>query len=187
MKKYQRFIDNIRETLDRVCLWEKKYAAVLVTKSDQILAEGGFNSLFRPDELAFRDHVREDRSMDFDLVKEFAHKSYAYLDREHGIVSSLSGMFEDFTSIAIAAYGMNINPFTDELLAMPGEQNSDHEYLPSMVELPFLWTAAVLGLIQATKTVDEWVPPKKIGPVTIRSGYYVRYLAQVSRRELFVK
>ena len=56
-----------------------------------------------------------------------------------------------------------------------------------MVELPFLWTAAELGLVPATKIVEEWIPPKKIGPITVRPGYAERRLMQVSQKELFVK
>lgn len=181
-------MENIGQTLAQVCLEGKKNAAVLVTKSDLILGKGGFDSLFRPDEHAFRDYVREDGAMDFDHEKQFSHKAYEYLDQAHGIIATISGMFEDYTSFAVAAYGMNVNPIEDDdIRAMMGDNLHDAEKNPSMVELPFLWTAAELGLIPATKVVEEWIPPKKIGPIIVKPGYYVQRLVQVSQKELFVK
>ena len=181
-------MENIGQTLSQVCLEGKKNAAILVTKSDLILGKGGFDSLFRPDEHAFRDYVREDGAMDFDHEKEFSQKAFQYLDQAHGIIATISGMFEDYTTFAVAAYGMNVNPIEDDdIRIMMGENLLDAEKNPSMVELPFLWTAAELGLVPATKIVEEWIPPKKIGPITVRPGYAERRLMQVSQKELFVK
>ena len=72
-------------------------------------------------------------------------------------------MFARYTTFAVAAYGSPVP--SEEAMGWYGALKRDgfddddglpKELMPSMIELPFLWTLATLGIIGAEKTVPEY-------------------------------
>lgn len=145
---------NIRKTMEAVCLDGKKNAAVLVTMSDTILEQDSKSRLFRPEIEIFQDYLKPrlgtDFALDFDATNEFMKASQEYLDKARNIGATMTGMFENYRTFAVAAYGKAISDDDlDQFIEEDYVEDSSSDFVatPSMVELPFLWTLSVLGII----------------------------------------
>lgn len=178
-----RVLANVRKTMAAVCSQGKKNAAVLITKADTILNQDR-QMLFRPNERVMERYITPSGCLNFQAAKEFTGRSYAYLKRQGKIAETMKEMFARFTAFAVAAYGSPVP--SEEAMgwygALKGDGFDDDDYrprelMPSMIELPFLWTLATLGIIGAEKTVPEYRQVKK-GSVfrrqyeTVIAGYH---------------
>lgn len=180
-------MENIGMTLEQVCMNEKKNAAVLITKSDLILGNSNVEGLFRPEEHAFTDYVN-DGGLDFDHELQFAQKSFAYLNEARGIVATINGMFRNYTTFAVAAYGTNVSPIdVDVIQDLLQGFGGDREKRPSMVELPFLWTLAALDLIPAYKKYYETIPEKRFLGIIVKPEEVIEHIVKVTGNELYTK
>lgn len=125
---------------------EKKPACIIVTQSDLIDKEDPQYGLYRPETHVMEEYLLEDHSLDLTKASGFAERTRDFVDQMPNFRLSLEGVVEGFSMFAVASYGFDVsNPV---ILA-------DHKIRPSMVELPFLWTLAKLGIIEATKVSTE--------------------------------
>lgn len=161
--------------------------ATLITCSDRIGGEFDlFHSEFNP--FSGRDNpmrslgektndentpwVTESGELYYSNMLWFIENTFKYLNQkdEQNLPESIENIFGPFTPFAVASYGRDIdNPFSEEE-GLPK---------PSMIEGPFLWTLAVLGIIPAYKEREvEWEETIGWGPfkrtVTYREVRNVR-------------
>ena len=125
---------------------EKKPACIIVTQSDLIDKEDPQYGLYRPETNVIEEYLLEDYSLDLTKTSGFAEKTRAFVDQMPNFRLSLEGVVEGFSMFSAASYGFDVS--SPAILA-------DHKIHPSMVELPFLWTLAKLGIIKATKVSME--------------------------------
>lgn len=96
--------------------------------------------------------VSESGDLYYSNMLWFIQKSFKYLSSEQAqkLPESIESIFGPFTPFAVASYGREIdNPLEVE------EENTVPK--PSMIEGPFLWTLAELGIIPAYKEKEiEW-------------------------------
>lgn len=86
--------------------------------------------------------VDQEGNLYYSNMQWFIKETYEYLNtgNQGGFAQSVSDIFGSFTPFAIASYGKNIGN--------PLREKTDNEMPePSMVEAPFLWTLAVLGIL----------------------------------------
>lgn len=114
-------------------------AGIVVTQSDLISPE---YSLYRPDIDVMREFLLDDYSLDFTKMNEFAKRTGKFIDEMRNFRLSIEGIFEGTTMFSVASYGFDVS---ESILL------SNKKLQPSLVELPFLWTLAKLGLMDATK------------------------------------
>jgi hypothetical protein len=145
---------NIEKTMQAIQMTKKIPAAVLITRSDEANEEYGlFKPGFNPfasskNKMAYLSEkttntpwVNEKGELFYDNMKWFIEKSYNYLKMTPSIPATIENIFGKFTPLAVASYGFSVdNPFADKA-------NDSNLPTPSMIEGPFLWTLAVLGLI----------------------------------------
>ena len=115
---------------------QKKPAAVMVTRSDEIMnAEG----MFSPQTKVMDEYLSGSKLI-YEKLQEHINMANKYMLRVPQIETSLDSVFSGYSVFSVAAYGGNL----DE----PG-----FEMRPSMIELPFLWTLSLLGKIPTEKTL----------------------------------
>lgn len=104
--------------------------------------------------------VSESGELYYSNMLWFIRNSFKYLSSGQGqkLPESIESIFGSFTPFAVASYGKEINnPFAVE------EDNTIPK--PSMIEAPFLWTLAELGIIPAYKEKEvEWEETRGLGP-----------------------
>ena len=118
--------------------------------------------------------VSESGDLYYSNMLWFVENAFKYLSSGQGqrLPESIESIFGAFTPFAVASYGKEINnPFAVE------EDNTIPK--PSMIEGPFLWTLAELGIIPAYKEKEvEWEETIGWGPfkktVTYREVRNVR-------------
>ena len=156
-------IKNIGNTMKAINVHGKIPTAVLITRSDEAKADA---NIFKPKFNPFSTQsapidIIEDKNENtwwvsregylyFDHMKWFIQRSYRYLNQTSELPVSIEDIFGKFTPFAVAAYGFSIdNPYA----------NNSRLPTPSMIEGPFLWSLAVLGIIPAyeerTKIYEE--------------------------------
>lgn len=159
---------NLNHTMAAISQQVKIPAAVLITCSDLIPQHYGlFHDKFNPFESNERKLRTLQRNEDgkvndpagktlpwinsngelyYTNMLWYVNSTYNYLNsKENNTPESIANIFGSFTPFAIASYGKTIdNPLTMGTNTIPS---------PSMVEAPFLWTLAVLGMIPAYKEV----------------------------------
>ena len=104
--------------------------------------------------------VSEAGELYYSNMSWFIQNAYKYLSSESGqkLPESIEAIFGAFTPFAVASYGKEINnPFAVE------DDNSIPR--PSMIEGPFLWTMAELGIIPTyEEKLIQWKEVKGWGP-----------------------
>ena len=123
-------------------------AAILITKSDTIDAKN--EDVYREHFDVFKEYIKDDLFLNFDMIndsgikigmKSFILKSHQQLSRNNSVILAMNSLFKRYSTFAIAAYGTDV----DAVFAKK-------ELHPSMIEAPFLWTLAVLGILPAKST-----------------------------------
>ena len=114
-------------------------ASIVVTQSD-IIKDA---KLFRPQEDVMHEYLLEDHSLDWDKTKAFVEETRHFVDRLNNFKVSIEDTFEGLSMFGVASYGFDVT--TKALI-------TSQTIHPSMVELPFLWTLAVLDLIPVTRS-----------------------------------
>lgn len=168
--KTNEVMGNIQSTFEAVCVDGKKNAVVLVTMSDMIQNQDNNAKLFDPTVNVFAEYLNDENQLDYKKFKEFSDRTFEYLDRARNIMVTVEDMFEKFNAFAVAAYGQEIadvSPGLAELL-----QTERFEAAPSMVELPFIWTLAALGKLQALKMVPVYEKKKILGFIKTDEDVY---------------
>lgn len=145
---------NIEKTMQAIQMNKKIPTAVLITRSDEATEDYGiFNPGFNPfasssrpmkyleEKTVHSPWVNERGALFYNNMKWFIEKSYKYLNISPAIPATIENIFGNFTPLAVASYGFSVdNPFADRA-------NGSDFPNPSMIEAPFLWTLAVLGII----------------------------------------
>ena len=121
---------------------EKVPASIILTQCDLL---GKDYSLFRPDVDVLGEYLIEDNVLDITKMDEYVAETRKYVDQMQTFRLSLEEVFEGFTMFGVSSYGYDVS---QKILL------SDRKISPSMIELPFLWTLAKLGLIDAKRTVE---------------------------------
>ena len=89
--------------------------------------------------------VNEQGALFYSNMKWFVGKSFQYLNLTPAIPATIENIFGDFIPLAVASYGFSVdNPLADKT-------RSSNLPIPSMIEGPFLWTLAALGIIPVYK------------------------------------
>lgn len=105
--------------------------------------------------------VSENGELYYTNMLWFIRNAFQYLDNESkmSLPVTIESIFGSFTPFAVASYGKEINnPFAVE------EDNPIPN--PSMIEAPFLWTLAELGIIPVYREeLFEWEETKGWGPL----------------------
>lgn len=150
---------NLERTMSAINKTKQIPTAVLITCSDLIDARYGlFHDHFNPfagkdNPMYFLDQKNQDTpwvtqsgELYYSNMLWFIQNAYNYLrsNQAQGLPASIENIFGKFTPFAVASYGKAI----DNPLAAEGKNNIP---VPSMIESPFLWTLAVLGLIPVYK------------------------------------
>ena len=149
---------NIEKTMQAIQMTKKIPTAVLITRSDEATEDYGiFNPGFNP--FASSDNpmrylnqknknspwVNEQGALFYSNMKWFVEKSFQYLNLTPAIPATIENIFGDFIPLAVASYGFSVdNPLADKT-------RSSNLPIPSMIEGPFLWTLAALGIIPVYK------------------------------------
>lgn len=144
---------NIRQTMEAISMIKKIPAVVLITRSDEVANHYRlFNASFNPyassqNPMKYFDEknektpwLDENGTLYYDHMKWFIERSANYLDENNNAISAtIQDIFGYFTPFAVASYGFDAdNPYADERDNFPN---------PSMIEGPFLWTLAYLGIL----------------------------------------
>ena len=149
---------NIEKTMQAISMTRKIPTVVLITRSDEATEEYGiFNPGFNPfasknnpmqyleDKTNKTPWVNEKGELFYDNMKWFIEKSYRYLNLTPAIPATIENIFGPFTPLAVASYGFSVdNPLADKA-------SGSNLPTPSMIEGPFLWTLATLGIIPVYK------------------------------------
>lgn len=163
---------NLGRTMTSIDGEDKKIpTAVLITCSDMLGEEYNlFHKDFNPfagknnpmnshyDDMRKAPWISESGVLYYSRMLWFIENTYKCLncDVTRGLPASIVNVFGHFTPFAVAAYGKDINnPF------------AQHSPIPepSMIEGPFLWTLAVLGIIPTCEEkLVQWTEKKGHGP-----------------------
>lgn len=149
---------NIEKTMQAIQMTKKIPTAVLITRSDEATEEYGiFNPGFNPfissnypiqylkQKNIQSPWVNDKGELFYDNMRWFIERSFNYLNLTPAIPATIENIFGSFTPLAVASYGFSVdNPFADK-------DNNSNLPTPSMIEGPFLWTLAVLGIIPVYK------------------------------------
>lgn len=178
---------NIGNTLRHVYPDGKKNAAVLITKSDMILSDGGErNELFQPDTKVLEEYMMNESgyglSVKFEPTMQFAASTREYLNTANKFETNIAAMFEHYNMFSVAAYGQDLPDM--DMYGLSGE-TSNFQATPSMIELPFIWTLAALGKTPALKMVPKY-ELKGFGPFK-KEVYIGDFPEPVLREELYLK
>ena len=150
----------------RMAIPQKIPASVILTQSDLLK---GDTSLFHPDVDVMSEYLLEDYSFDVNKAMLFMDETKSFVDRMINFETSAKTVFEGISMFAVSSYGYDISQKT--LL-------SNKILRPSMIELPFLWTLASLGLLKAEiiSTVKTLLGKEKTVAVEVqeRSELYVK-------------
>ncbi|WP_296875396.1 hypothetical protein [Thomasclavelia sp.] len=149
---------NIEKTMQAISMTKKIPTAVLITRSDEATEEYGiFNPGFNPfasvkNPMQYLNNktinspwVNENGILFYSNMKWFIDKSFKYLNLTPAIPATIENIFGSFTPLAVASYGFSVdNPLADK-------GSGSNLPIPSMIEGPFLWTLAALGIIPVYK------------------------------------
>ena len=116
-------------------------AGIIVTQSDLITDY----SLFQPEENVMEQYLLEDYSLDWRKTKECMEKTRDFINQMNNFQLSIEDTFEGIAMFSVASYGFDVG--AKALI-------NNQKIRPSMIELPFLWTLAKLGLIKASGEVN---------------------------------
>ena len=117
-------------------------AAVIVTQSDQIPAEYG---LYRPNTNVMEQYLLNG-ALDFDEMRNFSKATDGFVDKMSNFLLSIENIFDGFSMFAVASYVFDM---TDRSILF------EKAIRPSMVELPFLWTLAKLGVLKTERVTTS--------------------------------
>lgn len=157
---------NIDRTMQAIHMKGKIPTAVLITRCDEATEDYGlFNPHFNPfasvsnpmqylrNKSKNSPWISENGALYYDNMKWLIERSYRYLSLSPAIPATIENIFGHFTPMAVASYGFSVdNPFADRA----ADSNLP---IPSMIEGPFLWSLAVLGIIPVYK--EEWVTKQR--------------------------
>lgn len=152
--KFEEALTNIDKTMKAINVNGKIPTAVLITRSDEADEKSHiFYPNFNPfskekangEIIEDKDErlwwVSKDGYLYYDHMKWFIQRSYRFLNTNPSLPVSIENVFGKFTPFAVAAYGFSIdNPYASNI-------NETRLPTPSMIEGPFLWTLATLGII----------------------------------------
>ena len=168
---------NLENTMSAINMSRQIPTAVLVTCSDLVDERHGlFDDSFNAFANNYNSHpmtqfegkttatpwISETGELYYSNMEWFNQRTFEYLKTNPSIPTSIDNIFGKFTPFAIASYGKAIdNPFEME--------QGNNIPRPSMIEGPFMWTLAVMGLIPVRKEeihiferVTGWGPFKKV-------------------------
>lgn len=114
-------------------------ASIIVTQCDLLKNE---YPLFRPEVDVMQEYILEDHTLDWRKTEEYIKETRRFVDQMNNFELSIEDAFEGITMFGVASYGFDVS---GKALV------SNEKIQPSMVELPFLWTLAKLGLIKVSK------------------------------------
>lgn len=156
--KLKTVFKNLNSTLTAINVAGNIPTAVLITKSDMIkMMYENFNPFENKQTVLpeIRQHdetspwVGENGYLYFDNMKWFLEKSLQQLKSGGAALPlTIKDTFGKFSPFAIAAYGRSVDKEDNIFMSTSQE---DQLPTPSMIEAPFLWTLAVLGLIPVYK------------------------------------
>ncbi|MCD7892853.1 MAG: hypothetical protein LUG60_04040 [Erysipelotrichaceae bacterium] len=133
-------LSHLIKTLDRLYI-EKIPACVILTQCD--LLKEDYPSLFNPSINVMKEYINEDHSLDMSKADAYIKQTRQFLKQMSSLEPSIEDIFEGFSMFGVASYGFDV--YSNIL--------GDRSLHPSMVELPFLWTLARFGCLDASKTV----------------------------------
>jgi len=133
-------LSHLIKTLDHLYI-EKLPACIILTQCD--LLKDDYPSLFQPSVNVIDEYINEDGAFDKSKADYYIHQTRQFLKQMTSLEPSIEDVFEGFSMFGVASYGFDVH---SNILA-------DRTPQPSMVELPFLWTLARLGCLDASKTV----------------------------------
>ncbi len=119
---------------------ERIPAAIIVTQSDLIDKYDPQYGLYRPEINVMEDYLYGTDSLNLTKTNEFVEATKAFVDQMSNFRLTMENVVEGFSMFAVASYGFDVSGKT---------VLSDNKIRPSMIELPFLWTLARLGLINS--------------------------------------
>lgn len=114
-------------------------ASIIVTQCDLVKND---YPLFRPEVDVMSEYMLEDYSLDWKKTEEYVEETKKFVDQMNNFRISIEDAFDGITMFGVASYGFDVS---GKALV------SDEKIQPSMVELPFLWTLAKLGLIEVSR------------------------------------
>lgn len=134
---------------------QKKYAAILITKSDEANnnADNSKFHLYDPNKNGMECVL--DKYLQVQEVKEHMRKVIGYL-KENGkdAENDIRPLFRSAGYFAVAAYGCI--PYGAEM-----QPDGTKKLQPSLICMPFIWTLAMLGIVKAQET--RTVAVKRMG------------------------
>ncbi|MCD7949270.1 MAG: hypothetical protein LUG12_03270 [Erysipelotrichaceae bacterium] len=133
-------LSHLIKTLDRLYI-EKLPACVILTQCD--LLKDDYPGLFHPSLDVMEEYISDDYSLDMSKADHYIKQTRQFLKQMSSLEPSMEDVFEGFSMFGIASYGFDVH---SNILA-------DRSPQPSMVELPFLWTLAFFGCLDANKTI----------------------------------
>ncbi len=133
-------LSHLIKTLDHLYI-EKLPACIILTQCD--LLKDDYPALFNPSLHVMEEYMSEDYSLDMSKVDYYVKQTRQFFKQMPSFEPSMEDVFEGFSMFGVASYGFDVH---SNILA-------DRTPQPSMVELPFLWTLAYLGCLDANKTV----------------------------------
>ena len=114
-------------------------SAIILTQTDLLESD---HHLYLPDTNVWEEYFLEDNSINLTHTKEYMESTRSFIDgRMSSFRLSIESSFEGIAMFGVSSYGFDVS---DKKLL------SDRKIRPSMIELPFLWTLANLGLLQMT-------------------------------------
>lgn len=129
---------NLVTTLNN--LYAKKIpACIIVTQAD--LLQTDYPNLFVPDSNILEEYLLAENILNITKMTQYAKETRSFVKTKIGFEATIEDLFAGFSMFAVASYGFDVNKYELE----------NKNIRSSMVELPFLWTLAVLGCIEAEK------------------------------------
>ncbi len=112
-------------------------ACIILTQCD--LLKGDFPQLFAPNINVIREYVVDDNNLNMTKVNQHAQYTCDFFKQMASFEATMKELFRGFSFFGIASYGFDVSD----------KANQNRNVQPSMVELPFLWTLATFGCINA--------------------------------------
>lgn len=129
---------NLANTLNNLYP-AKTPACIIVTQSD--LLKNDYPNLYQPQTNVMQEYLIEGQILNLNQVNEFVSSTRDFVKQMLSFEATIGDIFEGFSMFSIASYGYDVN---DDKL-------TGQNIAPSMVELPFIWTLASLGCLEAKK------------------------------------
>lgn len=131
-------LSNLTSTLDMIFFHRQK-AAVIITQSD--LLDGKY-ALFRPNEDVQEAYSLPEGYFNLSEAMRISSETKRFVQEMKSFEITMDELFKGYNLFSVASYGFDVQ-----------KDSGKRTINPSLVELPFLWTLAVLGLIPTKKTV----------------------------------